>query len=73
MIMSSPVKERAVIAIIRATVESHSDIAGDLLAIHALSGEKSQNTIVKALLSSSIVYSSRVRAHWRGLLYVNGV
>ena len=35
--------------------------------------EKSQNTIVKALLSSSIVYSSRVRAHWRGLLYVHGV
>ena len=37
MIMSSPVKERAVIAI-RAKVESHSDIADDLLAIHALSG-----------------------------------
>ena len=37
MIMSSPVKERAVIDI-RATVESHSDIADDLLAIHGLSG-----------------------------------
>ena len=36
MIMSSPVKERAVIYI-RATVESHSDIADDLLAIHGLS------------------------------------
>ena len=30
--------------------------------------DKSKNTIVKALLSSSIVYS-----HWRGLLYVHGV
>ena len=37
IIMSSPVKERAVIYI-RATVESHSDIADDLLAIHGLSG-----------------------------------
>ena len=37
MTMSSPVKERAVIYI-RATVESHSDVADDLLAIHALSG-----------------------------------
>ena len=37
MTMSSPVQERAVIYI-RATVESHSDIADDLLAIHALSG-----------------------------------
>ena len=37
MIMSSPVKERAVIDI-RATVESHSDIADDLLEIHVLSG-----------------------------------
>ena len=35
--------------------------------------EKSKNTIVKALLSSSIVYSSRVRSHWRGLLYIHGV
>ena len=35
--------------------------------------DKSKNTIVKALLSSSIVYSSRVRSHWRGLLYVHGV
>ena len=26
-----------------------------------------------ALLSSSIVYSSRIRSHWRGLLYVHGV
>ena len=39
MIMSSPEKERAVIYIyIRATVESHSDVADDLLAIHGLSG-----------------------------------
>ena len=37
MTMSSPVKKRAVIYI-RATVESHSDIADDLLAIHGLSG-----------------------------------
>ena len=37
MIMSSPVKERAVIYI-RDTVESHSDVADDLLAIHGLSG-----------------------------------
>ena len=37
MIVSSPVKERAVIDI-RATVESHSDIAEALLAIHGLSG-----------------------------------
>ena len=37
MIMLSPVKERAVVDI-RATVESHSDIADDLLAIHRLSG-----------------------------------
>ena len=33
MVMSSPVKERAVIDI-RATAEAHSDIADDLLAIH---------------------------------------
>ena len=37
MIMSSPVKERAVIDI-RATPESHSDIADDLLAFYGLSG-----------------------------------
>ncbi len=37
MIMSSPVKERTVIYI-HATVESHSDVAYDLLAIHGLSG-----------------------------------
>ena len=37
MIMSSPVKERAVIDI-RATVESHCDIEDDILAIHGLSG-----------------------------------
>ena len=37
MIMSSPVNERAVIDI-RATVESHSDVAYYLLAIHGLSG-----------------------------------
>ena len=35
MIMSSPVKERVVIDI-RATVESHSDIADDRLAIYGL-------------------------------------
>ena len=33
MIMSSPVKERAVLDI-RATVESHSDVAYDRLSIH---------------------------------------
>lgn len=37
MIMSSPLKERAVVDI-RATAEAHSDIADDLLAIHRLSG-----------------------------------
>ena len=37
VIMSSPVKERAVLYI-RATVESHSDIADYLLTIHGLSG-----------------------------------
>ena len=37
MIMSSQVKERAVIDI-RATVEAQSDIADDLLTIHGLSG-----------------------------------
>ena len=37
MTMSSPVKKQAVIYI-RATVESHSDIADALLAIHGLSG-----------------------------------
>ena len=37
MIMSTPVKERALICIL-ATVESHSDVADDLLPIHALSG-----------------------------------
>ena len=37
MTMSSPVKKRAVIYI-RATVESHRDIADDLLALHGLSG-----------------------------------
>ena len=36
MIMSSPVKERAVMDI-RATVEANSDIADDLLAIHGFS------------------------------------
>ena len=37
--------------------------------------DKYNNTIVKALLSSSIVYSSRIRSHWRGggLLYVHDV
>ena len=37
MIMSSPLKERALVDI-RATAEAHSDIADDLLAIHGLSG-----------------------------------
>ena len=37
MIMSSPLKERAVVDI-RTTAEAHSDIADDLLAIHGLSG-----------------------------------
>ena len=35
--------------------------------------DESNNSIVKALLSSSIVYSSRIRSHWRGLLYVHGL
>ena len=37
--------------------------------------DKSKNTIVKALLSSSMVYSSRVglRAPWREMFYVHGV
>ena len=29
--------------------------------------DQSNNTIVKELLSSSIVYSSRIRSHWRAL------
>ena len=37
MIMSSPVKERAMVDI-RATAEKHCDIADDLPAIHGLSG-----------------------------------
>ena len=37
MVMSSPVKQRAVIDI-RATADAHSDIADDLPAIHGLSG-----------------------------------
>jgi hypothetical protein len=37
MIMSSPVKERAVIDI-RATARTHQNIAQDILAIHGLSG-----------------------------------
>ena len=35
--------------------------------------DKSTNTIVKALFSSSIVYSPRIRSHWRGLLFIHGV
>ena len=37
MIMSLPVKERAEIDI-RGTVDSHSDVADDVLAIHGHSG-----------------------------------
>jgi hypothetical protein len=37
MIMSSPIKDRAVIDI-KATTAAHSDIASDILAIHGLSG-----------------------------------
>ena len=37
MIMSSPIKDRAVIDI-KATTAAHSDIAPDILAIHGLSG-----------------------------------
>ena len=37
MIMSSPIKDRAVIDI-KATAAAHSDIAPDVLAIHGLSG-----------------------------------
>src|SRR6267154_1712264 len=44
MIMSSPVKERAVVDI-RATVEAHSGIASDLLAIHGISGADTVATL----------------------------
>ena len=45
MTMSSPVKERAVVDI-RATVESRSDIADDLLAIHGLSGADAISSVI---------------------------
>ena len=31
---------------------------------------KSDNALIKALLASSVVYSSRINSHWRRLLYV---
>ena len=33
---------------------------------------KSDNALIKAILASSVVYSSRIRSHWRRLLYVHG-
>ena len=33
---------------------------------------KSENSLIKALLASSVVYSSRIHSHWRRLLYVHG-
>ena len=44
MIMSSPVKERAVIDI-KQTSEVHKDIAPDLLALHGLSGADTVSSI----------------------------
>ena len=32
----------------------------------------SDNALIKAVLASSVVYSSRIRSHWRRLLYVHG-
>ena len=32
----------------------------------------SDNALIKALLASSVVYSSRIHSHWRRLLYVHG-
>ena len=34
--------------------------------------DKSDNALIKALLASSVVYSSRIHSHWRRLLYVHG-
>ena len=33
---------------------------------------KSDNDLIKDVLASSVVYSSRIRSHWRRLLYVYG-
>ena len=33
---------------------------------------KSNNIFIKALMSSSVVYSPRIHYHWRRLLYVHG-
>ena len=33
---------------------------------------KSDNALIKALLASSVAYSSRIHSHWRRLLYVHG-
>ena len=33
---------------------------------------KSDNALIKAVLASSVVYSSRIHSHWRRLLYVHG-
>ena len=51
MVMASPVKNRAVIDI-RATVNAHSDIADDRLAIHGLSDAASLHGIGKARVSN---------------------
>ena len=65
MVMSSPVNERAVIYI-GATVEAHSDIADDLLAIHGLSGADAvasfhgidNTTVVKVAKKAGVSHSS---------------
>ena len=33
---------------------------------------KSDNALIKALMASSVVCSSRINSHWRRLLYVHG-
>ena len=33
---------------------------------------KSDNALIKAVLASSVMYSSRIRSNWRRLLYVHG-
>ena len=34
--------------------------------------KNSDHEFIKALLASSVAYSSRIQSHWRGLLYVHG-
>ena len=33
--------------------------------------DSSSNTVIRAILDSDIMYNSRIRCHWRSLLYVN--